>query len=533
MSCKLSMCPTKTEVKIKLPRYPMRVDTLEAREPSRALGTLRGYSLGGLTAALVVGAVVGLASSPPAFPQLRQMILVVAVGATVALVVLFAWYRPDLGVLSLVCVLPFNDIVLARFYALGIPARVTEGSRLWKELVVVTLVAWMINQRTKGGDGLDKVTAAFLAIVVLYVILPIGPDVYVRLLGARADAMFLVLFLVARVIPDPQRLGLRIELAVLIVGAIVSLIAFWNVLSPDSFEAWIRGTGLVDYRARAPGARYKDILIYGTTNATHSVYAGSIFLSAIVFSYYLLLPIGIALSRLLTRRLRLLDAVSGGLCVIALVLTQTRSAMAAALLMVVLALVSGFRKSRLVVAIVVLAVALVPLADTLNLGGRFAAALEPTNSSTNDHIEALRSSRDRISSEPFGSGLGSAGGISQRFRVQGGITNESWYLQIGTEVGVIGMLTFIWVLLFTLWRLWPRVRAHDAFAPAPLFALAGVAAGGLVLHTLADHATAWTLWILAGLALSQESDSNAGPFVESPPRVEARRGEPRLGSVST
>src|SRR5262249_36609748 len=55
--------------------------------------------------------------------------------------------------------------------------------------------------------------------------------------------------------------------------------------------------------------------------------------------------------------------------------------------------------------------------------------------STQGHLTGLSTSLALVRAEPFGRGLGTAGQIAQRFAPIEGVTNESWYFQIATEMG--------------------------------------------------------------------------------------------------
>ena len=98
-------------------------------------------------------------------------------------------------------------------------------------------------------------------------------------------------------------------------------------------------------------------------------------------------------------------------------------------------------------------------------------------------------------------GLGTAGGVAERFHISG-VINESWYLQIATEAGVLGLGLFLAVLVGVLAMLWVRARSGSVLALGGLCGLMGVSLAGLVLHSLQDLSVSSSVWMLAGLALN-------------------------------
>lgn len=69
---------------------------------------------------------------------------------------------------------------------------------------------------------------------------------------------------------------------------------------------------------------------------------------------------------------------------------------------------------------------------------------------------------------------------------------ENWYLQIGVELGVLGMTLFLALVLLLLLRMRDDVPIFLAFL--------GVALAGLFLHSFEDFGVAATLWLLAAAA---------------------------------
>lgn len=416
--------------------------------------------------------------------------------------VVATWRKPEVGLLCLVILLPFQHLLLARLYALGFNPQLVAASRFWKEAVFAALVLRWVARRWPPADKLDQLLLVFLCIVALYLTLPLGPPLLARVLGARQDAAYLLLLLVVRHLETSSKFPARLENTVLIVASIVAGLGLWNLFSPDGFSAWLESTGINEYQRRVLHVRPLPLIVRGTFGGIeNAVRAGSIFLGHNILAYYLVIPVGIVVARLVGGRLKRWEAIAGGVCAAGLVATLTRSALLALPLMVLLAFSAGSRRSRLWIGLAIGVVALWPLGSYVGLEDQVRSAVDPSDVRTQGHVEQLSRSSQRILSEPLGSGLGTASYIGRRFEVPGNITNESWYFQIGTELGLIPMAIYMWIVVFTLRSLWRRARMNDVSALAAFCGLVVIALGGLVLHTLEAFQVAWTISVMVGLAL--------------------------------
>lgn len=116
-------------------------------------------------------------------------------------------------------------------------------------------------------------------------------------------------------------------------------------------------------------------------------------------------------------------------------------------------------------------------------------------------IELAQKGLEGIGDNPEGNGPGTAGLVSTR--LPDGLLTENYYLQIGYEVGVLGLILFLGFLGYILKRLWVTSR-HSFVAQALLASFVGLAFINLLLHTWANEAVAASWFILAGLALGYE-----------------------------
>lgn len=118
-------------------------------------------------------------------------------------------------------------------------------------------------------------------------------------------------------------------------------------------------------------------------------------------------------------------------------------------------------------------------------------------------LRFFRESVEAIADNPEGTGPGTAGLASIRNNTQGTVLNENYYLQIASEVGVIGLLLFLAILIVVAKRLYQA--RHNLLALALLASFTGLAFTNLLVHIWSNEAVAYTWWGLAALALAQQT----------------------------
>jgi len=122
-------------------------------------------------------------------------------------------------------------------------------------------------------------------------------------------------------------------------------------------------------------------------------------------------------------------------------------------------------------------------------------------SSNAARVSAISGGLKDISSHPLGGGVGSAGPASLRNIKSSPKIAESYFIQIGQEVGIIGLISFVTVNILLIIRLYKQ--KDDPLARALLASLIGLIFVNLVSHAWADDTLAYVWWGLAGIALSQ------------------------------
>lgn len=107
---------------------------------------------------------------------------------------------------------------------------------------------------------------------------------------------------------------------------------------------------------------------------------------------------------------------------------------------------------------------------------------------------------DAIAQEPLGHGPGTAGLASIHNENQGTILNENYYLQIAHEIGIVGLLLFVTILVLVGSGLY-RLVGLNPVATGLLASFIGLAITNFLVHIWSNEAVAYTWWGLAGLLL--------------------------------
>lgn len=134
------------------------------------------------------------------------------------------------------------------------------------------------------------------------------------------------------------------------------------------------------------------------------------------------------------------------------------------------------------------------------------ALLHTSNASTSSissnaqRTSALRGGVQDIVHQPLGRGPGTAGPASTRNTEHPARIAEDYYLQIGQEVGVIGLAIFLVINYLTAVELWHR--RTDNLARILLASLVGISFINLLSHAWADDTLSLIWWGLAGVALA-------------------------------
>ncbi|MEI6481518.1 MAG: O-antigen ligase family protein [Candidatus Saccharibacteria bacterium] len=127
-----------------------------------------------------------------------------------------------------------------------------------------------------------------------------------------------------------------------------------------------------------------------------------------------------------------------------------------------------------------------------------------TEDSNELHARLARDGARAVAGNPLGHGPGTAGIVSIQ-NPQGGVLTENYYIQIGYEVGIIGLVAFlaIWGYVIQLLSKQRSLLASCLLASAVAYAVLC-----LIMHLWTNEAIAATWWITAGLVIGQKPRAN-------------------------
>jgi hypothetical protein len=444
-------------------------------------------------------------------------------------IIAIASRRPDRSLLILIAVLPFQNFALAQLYAWGLPLQIVRPLASWKEILGLSVVLAGVRgfRATKRRlDRLDLLGLAYVAVVTAYAAFPtlFAPHAPTALnersLAFRASAGFVVLLLGARHARLPADFPARAMRVVLIVGGVVAAVTVYEYFFSDSWNRFVvERVQFTRYQAQvlntAPFDNF-DIRWYSEIGGLRVLRAGSVFVNPLTAGFYLVVPFAFAVERRLRSGIRsggstLLLALTGA----GVILTQTRAALIAALVVVFLAILpAAGRSSRkriqftfIFIAALVIAV---PVTAATGLNARVATTSTSADESGTNHWRSFWNGVDAIEQAPLGGGLGTSAGIGQRFNDAQSTVTENGYLQVGVETGVLAMVIFCALTIEMLRRLNRAARTvSDPAVSAIRGAAIGLAVGALFLHAWNEFAVAWMLWGLAGAAIGRGDEQQA------------------------
>jgi hypothetical protein len=481
---------------------------------------------------MVVAGIFAVGAGGPA-----SVLFVLALLGLAALVAVAARF-PQFAVLGLVVWVPLQQPVLAYLYHLGMPALVARDLGYLKEFWTISLVvaAWRATRsRQIEADLLDWVGGLYIGIATLFLILPFadpaalgGVSFAGRLHAWRLDCLYVVILLCARRLTFEPVVLRRLRQGLFFVGIVLGGFAVWEITDGGGFTNFLTNT--LEY------ARFKldvfgieipsDVLVQGTVGNSTFVRAGSLFNDPLSFGFFMVIPFGIALERVAAKQgvaLGMTAAVAG---LVGVIFSGTRGAAIAALVVVLLALSFGPsrvapNRLRLVLAVLLGAVVLLPFAGQSTLVARVVSLTKPASETHSNqvHVDRARAGWTAMLERPLGRGLGANSQTGYRYNTDTAITTEDAYLQTGAEFGVPGLLIYVGFLGVAFTRLRQRARRfaeHAGLAGGTWLVGCGLALGALTLQVWTQLSVTLVFWTLAGVALSNIGDPEHRQAAETP-----------------
>jgi O-Antigen ligase len=435
----------------------------------------------------------------------------------------------------LVVGLVLHNAVMAQLWDLGVRGTTLDVVAAWKEtllLVALLVVAWHVRG-LPAVKAADLLATAYAIVIVVYFAIPqdvLGGEATTRgeLLALRHHLFPVAAYVLGRLAAFAWEERGRVGGLVVMSAVIVAIVGLAD-LALVSLQAW-RDSGVPGWYREQLDLRYLGLSglpenwVYNTGDEDNPIRRlVSTFLSPLASGYALV----VALIYVASRPFRWWWGLLAVLLYVALLYTHTRAALAALAFGLVLLALAQRRIAPAVLAAASIAAGALFLAVYPSIGPSTSYTPEELeflrenaqkqgdtsgdpfgggDASTESHWRNLRDGVRVVFEHPQGRGLGNAGVVAKRTRVDIK-AGESTYTELGVDAGIAGMLAFVLWNLALLAGLWRR----EAWVAA---ALATVLLIGLQTDVIGIHWIAFTVWVAAGLALGR-------------PATAARKREPR------
>ncbi len=428
------------------------------------------------------------------------------------------WRWPIWAAAALAILAPINRFLLLLIFNVADSTLLLSALRLWDDALITVLLARVahdtfVRRKAPHLMYIDILMLFFVGLTALYVFYPgtlAGNSMMNRFMGFRFDAFFLLAYFVGRGL-ELKRHHVRWLMIALIPSAVaVAVFAVFQWLQPDLSVAFFDALRFEEFTRAVGGTGEVSLVRTRDLAGAELSRVSSLVTGDLPLSYYqtFMIPFAAALFFAAKKPVHQAGAAVFLAAMLAVVvLTVTRSAILASVVALLLVTVLGRGVGKMMLisgALVVLGLAFVLFSGLTPAS--FGGLVSPEEGSLQVHVAAMETSLDLVEEEPLGRGLATAGPLTQRQILQGGFTNESWYLQLATEIGIVGAVLFSVTLLATTVAAFISYgQVKDPWLRALTLGLAGAGVGfiivGIVLHVWEFTSLSMLFWLLAGIAV--------------------------------
>lgn len=429
------------------------------------------------------------------------------------ILIIFTWWKPKWMVFFTLALIPFHAFLITYFsdiLALQGSEKIFLAS--WKELILIILALKVVWRAYIGRQFpfkillVDKlIFALFILSLITFAALKI--DLIVGIWGLRYDFELFIIYFVIRSFSwskDEIIKAIKIILISGILVAIFTLIQAWFL--PKDFLVHFGYSDEILWSPKKPIPAFQEIGGSGIIRS-QSFLAGPNQLGS-----YLLVLLSLVLGICIFKKAlkwKVVFTLLGILFAIALFYTYSRSGWVGfGALFVVWSFIWAGKKHWLKVAgaYVGLLILVLVLVKTGVFGGNFNDVYLQHQGSTPERIERVKDAFVEIIKHPVGIGIGQAGLVTTRFS-DGQLIPENWYLQIGLELGILGLLIYIGIIIEFFRQLWIKLKTvtkniDKKIALSALIGFVGLSVYGLFLHVWSDISTTFVSWFLMGLVFA-------------------------------
>jgi hypothetical protein len=363
---------------------------------------------------------------------IRLDILVLVLGIAIVLIAgaLFLsllLQKPGSLLLIYVLLLPINSLVLAALFRYSGSRLLVAALQPWKELLAILIFIFaslglMQRMRISGKlHKLDLLIAFFFFLNIVYLALPIGPDLTAKAYGLRGSAFFLLIYLLGRVVPIGTRLQRTIIITLVAIGALGGLLAMFEKALPPTWPADLVGypAYLFEFFNQEPRGHYGLTWTFETASGLRR--SSAFFANPLELASSTLLTGVAALYVMFSYRPRTIGRLLAAICwlliVVSLLLSVSRASIVAfGIQTVVAALWLGRTRFALfVVGIGFIGMLVLLVLVGPSLTNLITETITFQNPSSQGHLANWIEGFNAIIEQPAGIGLGMSGQVGERW----------------------------------------------------------------------------------------------------------------------
>ncbi|MFC1656646.1 O-antigen ligase family protein [Patescibacteria group bacterium] len=474
----------------------------------------------------------------------------------IALLGFLIWYfifkKPFWAILILVLLLPFHAfIVTASDYFLNLNGTQANILAFWKEYIVLVFLIKITYHsfaysklpfKFKWYDYLI-ICLFLLSLAINYIQeIPILMTAY----GIRYDFLMFAVFMIFRSINLTDEEVLKIIKAFMWSGVVVVVFGLAQKFLSADFLTNFGYAGITDWNPKNPLSLPAHHYIHETnTQRLQSFFSGPNALASYLVILWGLCLLSLARVRIFNTTKKMLSI--GFIFYLVYLLgigtllffTHSRSAWIAVIIFSVLFLLSLFQewRTRILIIVIILCSCVV---SVFAYNGSLPENLVRTKSSVSGHILRGAAGVYLIKHNPEGLGVGTAGPSSLRFDtgyteiqpeayeeiseylklikidsntanyhfvLKNSLVPENWFLQIGVELGLLGLFIFTAIIFGIFWSMYYIYSKtinyfHKELILVCLFIGISLIIHSTFLHTWSDAPTTILYWILVGMVFS-------------------------------
>jgi hypothetical protein len=425
-------------------------------------------------------------------------------------------HRPGLILISYIVLLPFYIMTMALLYQVTGSVSLINLVQPWKEalallLLFLTGILAILRMRISQLHPLDIFVTAYFGLNLLYLIVPWGPDLSVRLYGIRSNAFFVVIYWLGRFVVLDQRMQRLVFASLIAIGVAAAVFVLIEIVFLPM--TWPQAIGYsqyqMDFHNQPPRGHYGLTWTFETSTGLRR--RSAFFSNPLELASSTLITGVAALYLMLESRPktvgRVVGIISWFLIALSMLLSISRASMMAFVIQTVVAaywlgkkrFVLGFLALMLLGSIVIVGYAGEQIME-------FAVeTITFSNLSSQGHLEEWRQGLVSITAHPLGIGLGSSGQTGARFGSK--IGGENQYMIVAVQLGFLGLILYASILIGVILIALRAFHRAEGITRALLFVTAA-SIFGLLMPRFTTHIenyifAMFVTWWLAGFAVQQ------------------------------